>query len=157
MIIPQMKTSIKKIAILLFIIINLYFWVLIPATRVCLTPMLGQDTAESIALSMTILKPVDVFFSLNIPNNLFGGILYYINRASELIAFTASFLIIMKIGKHKVTFILMSMAITTVLISGLLAALVRKDFLGGVIPSLAAASGVAVAVIAMTLKKKVNC
>jgi len=86
-----MKRQTKHIIGIVLVAFSLYYWVLIPLLRVCLTPFLGQDTAESIAMSCALFKKINVFYSLNIPSDSFGRMMYYINRGMELIAFVFSY------------------------------------------------------------------
>ena len=140
-----MKIPIKRISICLFTAFSLYFWVLIPIVRVCLTPTLGQDTAESVTKSMTIFYPVDVFCTRVIPTDIRGCVLYYISRSSELFVFLLSFLVIYCFRKvHKKLLIIVGVLL--VVLSSYSAASFLNDLFGGLISGVAALSGILTAI-----------
>lgn len=140
-----MKFSVKNVFKSLFTVISLYLWVLIPSIRICLTPVLGQNKAESIALSMTLFCPVQVSFSENIPSSFEGMFLYYVNRSIELITFSTAFFIgwCLKSITGIINFILV--AILTTQCALICSVWVRGSIGEGILPALAALCGMVLA------------
>ena len=140
-----MKTSSIRVIFVLFTAACLYLWVLIPAVRIALTLIVGQDTAESVAFSMMAFHPVDIFYTVNIPHDWLGRILYFTYRASELIAFSVTYTIALHLMQHGRFNKMRLVYIVLICTIAILTALFFVGGGGGIIPCLAALSGMVLA------------